>query len=244
MEENRARFKNIAFQWSDAHRFSPAPRHRRRIILNILKKLDFHSCLDTGCAQPYLLEVLLKEGKLAFGCDISDEVIRANKNTFPGMQFEEVDISKETYPFNKKFDLVISSEVLEHIEDWRSAVKNLIQMSRRYLLITVPTGKVHNMDRLVGHFRHYNYEVLRDEIEKNNFKVVFYKYWGMPFHAIYKYLISFGSYEKAYQGFAAKKYGITQKLISHFLYLLFYFNDIFHSGSQLFILGERMKVDG
>lgn len=234
-------FKDIAAEWSDAHKFSPAPRHRRRILLDILKKINYESCLDAGCAQPYLLEVLCGQNKQVFGCDISDKVIEVNRKRFPQAGFEVVDISKQTYPLSKKFDLVISSEVLEHIEDWRAGLRNLTLMSGRFLLITIPTGKIHKMDQLVGHIRHYTYEELKKEIEKNNFRVVFHKYWGMPFHTLYKYLINTFDYRKTYKHFAVQNYGVIKKIFSQILYLLFYFNDIFKSGSQLFILTQKIN---
>jgi SAM-dependent methyltransferase len=232
-------FKNIAGQWRDAHKFSPAPRHRRRIIFRILERLVFTSCLDVGCAQGYLLEVLAKKGKSVFGCDISDEVISANRMHFPWAEFAEVDVSKETYPSQKKFDVVIASELLEHIGDWQSAVKNLATMSKKYILVTVPTGKRYPIDRMVGHFRHYTLKGLKDELKHNRFKIIFHRYWGMPLHALYKYLINLFYYEKIYATFALKKYGIKEKLISLFLYYLFYLNDLFNAGSQLFILAEK-----
>ena len=48
---------NVVAQWDDAHRYTPAPRHRRRLILDLLAGLDFADCLDAGCAQPFLLWV-------------------------------------------------------------------------------------------------------------------------------------------------------------------------------------------
>jgi len=37
-------------KWDDCHHYSPAPRHRRRLISNIVNKLDFNSMVDIGCA--------------------------------------------------------------------------------------------------------------------------------------------------------------------------------------------------
>lgn len=232
-------WRNIAVKWDDAHKYSPAPRHRRRIILKRLQKVTFQSCLDVGCAQPYLLKSLSQRGKTVFGCDISDKVISFNRNKFPNIKFEEVDISKEVYPNEEKFDVVISSELLEHIENWKVAVKNLCVMADKYLLITVPSGRIHKIDRIVGHIRHYQGYELADEIKKYGFYVVLFKRWGFPFHTIYKYLINLTDPEKVYESFATGSYSITKKLFSQFLYCLFYLNDIFGFGSQLFILAER-----
>jgi hypothetical protein len=230
---------DIASLWNDAHRFSPAPRHRRRIITNIISRIKFISCLDAGCAQPYLLDKLRKRGKQVSGCDISSKVIEANKKELPGIDFEIVDISKGVYPQAKKFDLVISSEVLEHIYDWPAALANLACMSGHYLLITVPSGKINKIDTIVGHLRHFTLQDLEAELNKNNFRVVYHKFWGAPFHSLYKYFINGFDYQKTYRHFAARPYGLFEKLLSHFLFVLFYFNDLLASGSQLFILAER-----
>lgn len=235
---------DTVFRWSDAHKFSPAPRHRRRIISNIIARIDFESCLDAGCAQPYLLEELRKKGKRVSGCDISEKVIEANRRDFPQIEFKAMDISCQGCPTDKKFDLVISSEVLEHVADWRSAVRNLALMSDRYLLLTVPSGKVHKMDRLVGHLRHYGSGDLKEELERNGFRVVFHKNWGMPFHSLYKNLINALDYKRTYARFALRPYGFFKKAFSQLLYFLFYFNDIFASGSQLFILAEKDNRKG
>ena len=76
--------KNVVAGWGDAHRYTPAPRHRRRLILNMLKGLDFADCLDAGCAQPFLLQAMVERFRVAgFGCDISDQVMEANRQVLP-----------------------------------------------------------------------------------------------------------------------------------------------------------------
>ncbi len=34
--------------WDDAHRYTPAPRHRRRLLLKLIGTLDFSDVLDAG----------------------------------------------------------------------------------------------------------------------------------------------------------------------------------------------------
>lgn len=232
-------FKNITMAWDDAHHFSPAPRHRRRLIRREIKKLEFETCLDAGCAQPFLLLYLYNQGKKVFGCDISDKVVAANRQLFPEAAFEEVDVSRAVYPGGKKFDLVISAEVLEHIKDWQTAVRHLCLMSRRYLLITVPSGKRYKIDNLVGHFRHYAGPELAAEIEKHDFRVIFQKYWGFPMHLLYKCLINSIAPGKIYSAYGTGRYGWFEKMVSQIIYLLFFVNDCFGFGQQLILLAER-----
>ena len=232
--------KNVAATWDDAHRYTPAPRHRRRLLFRIIDGLHFKDCLDTGCAQPYLLQEIVHRYSVAgYGCDISDQVIASNKEQAPDCQFLILDLSREVWPKGKQFDLVISSEVLEHIPDWRSALKNMVDMSRKYLLITVPSGKVRTMDRKVGHYRHFYGPELTSSLQEFGCTVLKVRRWGFPVHSLYKVLISKIAPDKIYDSFAGgRSYSLLQRLLSHILYLLFYLNEFWDSGDQLIVLAQ------
>src|SRR5689334_569969 len=182
---------NVVAAWDDAHRYTPAPRHRRRLTLRMLRGLDFADCLDAGCAQPFLLRAIVERyGADGFGCDISDAVIAANRAALPGCEFRVLDLTAETWPGERRFDLVVCSEVLEHLADWRAAVTNLVRMSRKHLLITVPSGPVRRMDRMVGHLQHFAGPELCTALEEEGCAIRQVRYWGFPFHSLYKGLIS------------------------------------------------------
>ncbi|MBN1594989.1 class I SAM-dependent methyltransferase [candidate division FCPU426 bacterium] len=238
-KQRHNRFKNITVEWDDAHHWSPAPRHRRRLIFKTLRRLAFETCLDVGCAQPYLLEFFHAQGKKVCGCDISDQVVAHNRKILPGCSFTEVDVSRQTYPGGRQFDLVVSSEVLEHIPQWQAAVKNLCRMSRRYLLITVPSGKVHAIDKKIGHIRHFQGTELKQEVEKQGFAAVRLKHWGFPMHSFYKYAINSIAPDRIYENFGTAQYSMAKKILSQVLYLAFFVNDLFAFGQQLILLAEK-----
>ena len=175
-------YDRITDEWDDSHRYSPAPRHRRRIIAKILNGLDYESVLDAGCAQPYLLESFIQNGKKGYGCDISAGVIEKNRIRLPKCQFEAFDLCKQCYPADQKFDLVICSEVLEHLADWQAALNNLSRMSKKYILITVPSGSVRYIDKKVGHLHHFQSEELTGALVDFGFTPVSIKKWGFPVH--------------------------------------------------------------
>lgn len=230
---------NQAEEWDDAHRFSPAPRHRRRLLLKMMDDLKFKDCLDAGCAQLYLLQEIVRRYRVeGYGCDISDHVIASNRELAPNCEFITLDLSREVWPNRQQFDLVVCSEVLEHIPDWQAALSNLARMSRKYLLITVPSGKIQQIDRMVGHHYHFQGQELVAELEKLGFSIVHLRRWGFPFHSLYKILINRIAADQIYESFADVRYGFFRQLLCNTLYLLFFLNGL-NSGSQLILLAHN-----
>ena len=232
-------------KWDDCHHYSPAPRHRRRLMNRIIDKLDFNSVIDVGCAQPYLIEEMIKKRPAIriCGCDVAEPVIEQNRKMFPQAGFEVVDIGSGQYPANETFNLVVCSEVLEHVNDWQKALANLAAMSDRYILITVPCGKVFPIDKMMGHYRHYNGAELIAELERNDCQVLYKRNWGFPIHTLYKYLINSFSPNKIYKSFSESRYGWSKKVLSNLIYIGFYINDLFRSGGQFIILAKKCNSE-
>jgi SAM-dependent methyltransferase len=233
--------KNVVAAWDDAHRYTPAPRHRRRLILRMLEGLDFADCIDTGCAQPFLLQEIMTRYPVAgYGCDLSDQVMESNQRMLPAAEFRVLDLTKDTWPNGRQFDLVICSEVLEHIPSWQEVVTNLVKMTGKHLVITVPSGPLRAMDRLVGHYQHFHGPELTAELERHGCHIRQIRYWGFPFHSLYKALISKLSPARVYGSFSGGgSYGWTKRAFSQLLYWLFFVNDLGRSGNQLLIHATR-----
>jgi cyclopropane fatty-acyl-phospholipid synthase-like methyltransferase len=235
----------IVAGWTDAHVYSPAPRHRRRLMLEWLKPLEFSTLLDAGCAHADFLRALapVRPATKLYGCDLCRELMEHNSVAIPGIGFATVDLTKEPFPGVAKFDMVVTSEVLEHIEDWQLALRNLLTYTNRYVLVTVPAGKRYAIDQRIGHFKHYTIKEVADVVESEGFKVIKARYWGFPFHTLYKWSINAFSPEKIYSAFGERPYGPFKKAFCHFLYALFYINDLFPSGGgQLMLLAERPRL--
>ena len=227
--------------WGEAHTYSPAPRYRRRKILRLVKRLEINDVLDVGCGQPLLLRELTERLDIkGFGCDVSEEVMEVCRPMVPGCELKAFDLGQDTWPDNRQFDLVISSEVLEHIPEWGVALRNLGKMSRNYLLITVPSGKIRDTDRLVGHIQHFDRSLLTGAMEQEGFEVIYARQWGFPMHTLYRSLINKLGAERMYESFASsEKYTQRKKAISQLIYGSFFANNLFRTGEQLYVLAKK-----
>lgn len=159
-------------------------------IVRMLKNnnIKFKNVLDVGCADGSFLAFL--KGKFhiqAKGIDISEKAIEKAKKK--GLDARIADV-EEGLPFkNNSFDLVISSEVIEHVYDTDYFLKELNRVLKPNgtLVLTTPNlASLINRVRLLfgmyplfvpeykkeqaGHLRAYTIKVLRQQLEENNFR--------------------------------------------------------------------------
>ncbi len=101
--------------------------------------------IDIGCGPGVLLNFLSKEfpeSKL-IGLDFSESKMEHARQIYPSVKFEAHSIY-DAYPGT--YDLIICTEVLEHLAYPQKALKNLLQLMHKNskILITVPNGRVDN----------------------------------------------------------------------------------------------------
>jgi len=79
--------------------------------------------LDIGCASGWFISKISKKFPKAkcYGVDIYDKGIRYAKKIYPKIEFKVADAHKIPYKENT-FDLVICTEVLEHVDSPKSAM--------------------------------------------------------------------------------------------------------------------------
>ena len=103
------------------------------------------------------------------GVDIEPHLVREAKARFPDAQFAVADITNDS--FNQlvppaSVRSVVCCNVLEHIEDERAAVANLLTTlePQGHLLLLVPALELlyNDLDRLAGHHRRYSKAMMRD----------------------------------------------------------------------------------
>ena len=152
---------------------------RRLLIKKLIKKLKikFENPLDIGCGvgQNSLLLKELSESKTVVGIDFVDEAIKFCKEM--GINAYKGDLEKkETLP-KDKFDFILLSDVLEHVND-EIAMKNVIEISNGYLFIVVPMYNFlwGDIDIASHHKKRYTESGILKLLKENNLKIVYKNY--------------------------------------------------------------------
>jgi 2-polyprenyl-3-methyl-5-hydroxy-6-metoxy-1,4-benzoquinol methylase len=101
------------------------------------------SILDVGCGNGVISRHLGKQGFKVLGIDVSAQTIEKARalNTAPNVQFEVLS-AEQLVAQGQTFDVVICSEVLEHLSQPAALLKVLHQSIKPegILIVTVPNG--------------------------------------------------------------------------------------------------------
>lgn len=102
----------------------------------IVRDLRPTTVLDAGCAMGFLVEALRERGVEAWGIDVSEHAISQVDESVAGY----CQVGSLTEPLPRRYDLIVSVEVLEHIApaEANAAVANLCAATDRLLLSTTP----------------------------------------------------------------------------------------------------------
>jgi SAM-dependent methyltransferase len=167
-----------------------------------------------------------------FGFDVSHAAIEKAERRI-GANFARLDIEKE--PPSQKFDMIICSDVLEHVDDDVSAIKNIYHAANKFALVASVQGRIRDFEKFIGHVRSYGYGELKEKLEAAGFRTVSVVEWGFPLYSpIYRDLLDFRTVEKVSHG----QYGLLKKILCHILYILFFLNR-HDKGDVIFILSRK-----
>lgn len=224
-------------KWTDMRRFGPTGRHLRRIISRIIADLPVKTVLDVGCGEGSLIQAL-RAGKPATyaGADFSESALRVARQRTPDAEFLHLDLADK--PLDRRFDLVLCTDVVEHIEDDRAAIANLAAMTGEYLLVATMQGRMRAFETSVGHVRNYRRGELQEKIAATGLKIERVVEWGFPFYSpLYRDVLDLVG-GKGTEG----AYGPARRLIAWGLYTLFLAN-AWSRGDYIFVLAKRPAAD-
>jgi SAM-dependent methyltransferase len=204
--------------WGDIQSVGPVHRHLQRTLTRTIAGLGVKSVLDVGCGAGQNLAALAESGTYDLtGIDVSLEAVRRAKRRVPRARFLVMDA--QTAQLNARFDVVMSTGVLEHLPDGQAAVSRMAALSRGWVLVNTIGGAIYPNDRAVGHITSYTKEALAATLERAGLKLEWISAWGFPFHSVVRALT-----ERTPYGPATGRLGPVRRLTARSLFHLYKVN--------------------
>jgi 2-polyprenyl-3-methyl-5-hydroxy-6-metoxy-1,4-benzoquinol methylase len=96
--------------------------------------------LDLGCGSGWLTSILSRFGPTV-GLDLSPGAIESARVKYPGVFFGTADLSAG-FRVTEKFDVIVSHEVIEHLEDQAGHLRDIALALRPngWLILTTPNA--------------------------------------------------------------------------------------------------------
>ena len=155
--------------------------------------------LDAGCGEGVVANIIAtKFPKIKLtGIDGASEAVRYANDNFSEIKVIEGNLYDLPFP-DKSFDIVLCSEVLEHLLDYPDALEEIKRVAKKTIIITVPHEpwfcignllSLHNVVRFgnpIDHVNHWTYASFKAMVHKYNNKanIRFYKSFPWQIAAI------------------------------------------------------------
>ena len=130
-------------RWSKQKHINPLQLQRLITILQMVQRIDIQKChhiLDLGCGRGWL-SVILSQIGFTSAIDLADVAISRARDMYPTVDFRSGDVFKKL-PERSFFDLVVSQEVIEHVEDQPAFVNLVADLLKPggYFIFTTPNA--------------------------------------------------------------------------------------------------------
>jgi 2-polyprenyl-3-methyl-5-hydroxy-6-metoxy-1,4-benzoquinol methylase len=204
-----------------------AKNYNNYIFKKMNKYIDSEEVLDFGAGFGLFGDYLRKLGKEVTTVD-------SNKKAVDVLRKKNFQTFKALNEVNKKFDVITSLNVLEHIEDDQKVLENLHSTLNENgkLILYIPSSMIvwTKLDEIVNHYRRYSIKEISDKAQIAGFNVIeayYVDFVGWVVLLLSKILNLNLDFDK-------KKIIIYDK----FIFLIFKFLDIFMKN----IIGKNVLV--
>lgn len=167
-----------------------AQKHRI-FLLDLLKNKGITSILDVGCGTGPIYEMIAQNDAWTFdykGTDYSFAMIESAKEMFSEGSFDIQD-ARQLREADDSWDCVLLMHALDHLDDYKSAIKEAKRVAKKYVCIVLwrsfvkegtHLNSVNRMHKEASeepwedtHLQEYSKETLEEEFKKNNLTVEF-----------------------------------------------------------------------
>jgi len=155
------------------------------VMINLIKPLKSEKILDVGAGEGFSLVKLKRNqiGKFHEGVDNSKDALKLGKKMYPKINLKLGSIYELPYKENS-FDLLLCTEVLEHLDDPKKAVKELKRVTSKYIVFSTPNEPLFTIANFLRgkylktfgnhpeHINHWSSGGLKKFLRQNGLKVV------------------------------------------------------------------------
>lgn len=177
-------------------------------VYNYLKRLKIRGrLLDVGCSYGDFGEKLISLGFAVYGVDIRKTHLAQAKKRGLIVNYADVEAG---LPFaDNFFSVVFAGEIIEHLYDTTSFVRELTRVTKPGGLVVVTTpnlaslqnrigfffgrlpGVVNHLEESVGHIRYYTFSDLKQQLERAGLRIIHQDTSNFPFPISCKFVPSF-----------------------------------------------------
>ena len=160
--------------------------NKNKVFLKLLSHKN--NVLEVGCGKGTFLRELAQRGVSCEGIDFSKEMIDGAKKFCQGYPVTLHYGDFTTYNFVEKYDCVILSAIIEHIEDdeaFMKKVTSILTDNGEIILLTSAHPWLYSVfDKHAHHYRRYSKKQLHTLLQQTGFTLISSRYWnilGVPF---------------------------------------------------------------
>lgn len=107
--------------------------------------------LDAGCGEGHLIKTMRKRSgnNMYYGIDITPVAVKATKKRCPNAKIKVGDIRKTGFK-DQFFDVIVCTDVIEHIFDYKKAMNELKRVLKKdgFLIISFPNETLLTIGRI------------------------------------------------------------------------------------------------
>ncbi|HQW68805.1 MAG TPA: class I SAM-dependent methyltransferase [Flavobacterium sp.] len=226
-------------------------KSRRKYLLDLLNDAPKNSkILDIGCSSGVFLKDLEDIGFASqnlYGIDISQKAILNCKSNGLNNTFV---MDAQNISIDEKFDIIIASDCLEHLENDSKALKNWNNLlnigGKMYVFVPAFKSLWSYHDIINMHFRRYTKSELKSKLLAENLKIIKSSYWNFfLFLPVYLFRTATSGLQKNKSG--ESDINIGNPIINKLLFQLIIFENKllkfinFPFGVSTFCIVERVK---
>jgi|GEM_PF-375246 len=221
----------------------PTVRHRKRYILNALKRYPFSEqtmVFDYGCGIGNVMAAVkdryrLKPEQIG-GCDISKEALEIARR-----RVDTPHLYNAFFPaLSRPCDIIICTEVIEHTADYAKILAWIWRNLKPggWLILTTQSGKIHASDLYTGHTQHFHRRALEQHLRGLEFQITSSRLWGFPLFTLQKYLTDL-NFDKVKAGYVEGPLNPRRKFVFDLAYLCFKLQDWIPFGPQIYMTARK-----